>query len=307
MKLLKPLRTNAKSHVLDIRFCNDWFGDGLKILPFPGYSQVTMKRNLTERGKPMKIPDFSGVFYSPRLACTTWNQEDISKKKWHPYKETMALTPPTTIAFPIHIPKEKEKSSPSSNHQLSLQVIFVKKTRKLSRGTTLELATQEMSPVARPYRCLSFHPIAPALRADGWSRGSFPESVLERKEATPNATWRFGNPEPWEASKMLARGHVILNLLACLLMHMDLSFISSKHSMDSLGQPWYFYLFGDLNLVGTQVPVETLLVLRGKSAKMAHWLAMGGWFSSRTCCLQVQEMIWTFCCGIVCIQNVSWH
>ena len=69
---------------------------------------------------------------------------------------------------------------------------------------------------------------------------------------------------------MLACGHVILNLLACLLMHMDLSFISSKHSMGSLGQPLYFYIFGDLNLVGTQVPVETLLVLRGKSANMVH-------------------------------------
>ena len=134
MQLLKPLRTNAKSHVLGIRFCNDWFGDGLKILPFPGYSQVTMKRNLTERGKPMKIPDFPGGFYSPRLACTTWNQEDISKKKWHPYKESIALTPPPTIAFPIHIPKEKEKSSPSSNHQLIIQVIFVKKSLEVVKG-----------------------------------------------------------------------------------------------------------------------------------------------------------------------------
>lgn len=136
----------------------------------------------------------------------------------------------------MHTPKEKKKKisifQPSTKPSGDF---FWKNPWKLSRGTTLQVATQEMSPVARPYRCLSFHPIAPAPRADGWSHGCFPESVLERKEATPNATWRFGNPQPWEASKMLARGHLILNLLACLLMHMDLSFISSKHSMDSLG------------------------------------------------------------------------
>lgn len=60
----------------------------------------------------MKIPDFSGVFYSPRLACTTWNQEDIadiSEKTWHPYKESIATHPANDYSLSNAHPKRKEK------------------------------------------------------------------------------------------------------------------------------------------------------------------------------------------------------